>query len=543
MMYDHPDARETPGLEQYLAVVRSRWRVVLVVLLVFVLLSVLVVRTRTASFQAEARVLVNPAPIARVNQTQLPGVTLERESGVLASVRTAERALQDLGTGLSGAAVLRDVTVQFEPQSDILSVFVVRDDREEAELLANAFAQAYVDLRNEDSDAVDESIITRLQADLAILEEADVAVRAEQDQLSRQIAVNVDNAAPLTAQVNALNQELTQLQVDLRTVRDDISSALREQQTRGTAAEVLQFETQADFNGIGDNTIYLAGVVFGLILGVSGAWLLDRLDRTARELSDVELAVGSTVLGTIPDFGIGNRSGANAIVMRNSSRSAKVQRARESFRRLRSSLQFHASSNDQKSYVVTSARPGEGKSVTITNLAVAAAQSGSTVALLSADMRRPTVERLLGLPQPDHGLSSYLAGTGRTDIALLVDSVPNLTVIPSGARPSNPGELLAGPRFGELISELSAKFDFVLIDAPPVLSAADSMSAAAHCDSVIIVVDSQQTESHELERVSVEIRRAGGSVAGAILNRERSDNESIFKRDRYAYERAATVDA
>ena len=544
MMYEHPDARDTPGLEEYLRAVRSRWPFVVVALVLFVLLALIFVRARTATFEAEARVLVNPAPIARTQANQLPRVVLEREAGVLKSVRTADRVLSELGTGGVGSELLRDIDVQFEPASDILSVFAVRTDADDAALVANTFAQAYVELRNEDADDVDEQTITRLSEELDRLLVADAEVRDERDDVSRTLAtVDATVGVRVTAQLNALNTELNQLQAEVRNVRADLSDAQREQQTRGTAAEVLQFDTEADFNGISDNTIFAAGILAGLVIGISGAWLLDRLDRTARELSDVELAVGSTVLGTVPEFGLGNRSGAAAIVMRSNAKSEKVQRARESFRRLRSSMQFHSQTHNHKSYVVTSARPGEGKSVTVTNLAVATAQAGASVVLVSADMRRPTVEKLLGLPQPQHGLSSYLSGSEKFDIALRVESLPSLTVIPSGATPANPGELLAGNRFGDLIDELEGSFDFVFVDAPPVLSAADSMAAAVHTDAVIIVVDSQNTESHELERVSAEIRRAGGSVAGAVLNRERTGNDSIFRRDRYAYERAARVGA
>lgn len=542
MMYEHPDARETPGLEEYLAAVRSRWPVVLGALLLCVVLAVLFVRVRTATFEGEARVLVNPAPIARQNATQLPQVVLERESGVLLSVRTAGRAVDILGTGGMPTDLLTDVDVRFEPNSDILSVLAVRDDPETAERVSNAFAQAYAELRNEDADAIDQDRILQLTEELETLTATVLQVREQRDELSAALLSPTANAA-IGGQVNALNQEIDQLQVELREVRADLSNAQREQQARGLAAEVLQFESDAEASGIANSAIILAGVVAGLILGVSGAWLLDRLDRTAREFSDVELAVGSNVLGSVPDFGLGNRSGAGSLVMRSNGRSVKIQRARESFRRLRSSLQFHSQTHGQKSYVVTSARPGEGKSVTVANLAIAAAQTGAEVVLISADMRRPSIEKLLGLPQPEQGLSTYLAGSDRGDIALRVDSIPRLTVIPSGVAPANPGELLAGPRFGNLLRDLSTKFDYILIDAPPVLSAADSVTAAAQADAVIVVVDSQRTEFHELERMSAEIRRAGGSVAGAILNRERSDGNSIFKRDKYDYEKASAVGA
>ncbi|NNF64082.1 MAG: polysaccharide biosynthesis tyrosine autokinase [Acidimicrobiia bacterium] len=539
MMYENPDARETPGLEDYLAALRARWLLVLMITALFTILGYVYVQTRSVTVEARAEVLVNPAPVPRTTENNLPRISLERERGVLSSLRTAELASQKLGIG-DPADVQRNVKVEFEPDSDILAVLVKRTDAELARDTANALAESYVELRIADAAASDQALTdsyTALEVEL-VAQEAALLVQQEDvlDQISR-----LDESSPSLNQLStSVNSELSTVKQQLRNVRTDINNAERNQAIRSVAAEVIQFEEIPEFSGIGDRTVYLGTFLLGLILGISTAWVLDRLDRTARETDDVELAVGSKVLGAIPEFGISNRSGAAAVVMLSGGRSNRVQRARESFRRLRSSVQFLAASNEMKSFVVTSARPAEGKSVMITNLAVASAQSGSNVVLVSADMRRPMVEKLLSLPNPENGLSTYLAGSDRSDIALRVDGIANLTVVPAGPLPDNPGELLASQRFGHFIAELTEQFDFVFVDAPPVLSAADSMSAAVHCDGVIVVVDSQNTDTDALLRMSSEIRRAGGQVAGAVMNRDKSDSSGMFSRDRYAYEKVSS---
>ena len=119
-----------------------------------------------------------------------------------------------------------------------------------------------------------------------------------------------------------------------------------------------------------------------------------------------------------------------------------------------------------------------------------------------------------------------------------VPGTPGLVVVPAGPPPPNPGELLATNRFASLMEELSEQFDIVLIDAPPVLSAADASSIASAVDGVIIVEDSSRTDTDTLLRVRAEIDRAGGKVVGAILNRDNSDvGGSVLRKDRYAYEK------
>ena len=244
------------------------------------------------------------------------------------------------------------------------------------------------------------------------------------------------------------------------------------------------------------------------------------------------------MLGTVPSYGMfAGRN--NSLIMVGSGKSARLQQVREAYRRVRASLTFLQSAEDAKSFLVTSARPGEGKSSTVANIGVAAAQGGGRVVIVSADMRRPTQEKLLGV-SADRGLSDYLIDPTISDIMVLIPGVPGLALVPSGALPPNPGELLASSHFHNLIKELGTQFDLVLIDTPPVLSTADAASCSRVVDGVLIVVDGQSTDTGELLRVRTSLERAGANIIGAVLNKDRTDDGLSLKKDRYSYEQVAS---
>jgi len=351
------------------------------------------------------------------------------------------------------------------------------------------------------------------------------------------------DASAINDQITSLRTAVSALLVERRQPLADLADARLELRTRTTPAEVLQFASIPEFpDGLSDRLLQVVGLFFGLGAGVALAFVLHRLDRTARESGDVELALGSSVLASVPQFGVANRSGNAAVVMLSGGRSARVQRSREAFRRLRSSVQFLGSSRNTSTYLVTSARPAEGKSTVSVNLAVALAQGGTSVCLVNADLRRPMVEKMLGAPN-HRGLSTWLSDPSASDIMVPVDQVPGLVLVPAGPPPPNPGELLASGVIASLLGELRSKFDIIIVDAPPVLSAADASAISPAVDGALIVVDSRRTDTDTLLRVRGELERAGGTLLGAILNRDSSDDGPRLSRDRYAYERVSAARA
>lgn len=542
MMFENEaKGRETPGIEDYLAAIRQRKWLIAASGLVFLILSILFTSTRTAVFTAEARVLVNPTAVGSIDG-RLVQPSLEREREVIDSNTVADRVASAVALDRTGRSLLLDVDVAFVDDSDTLEVRYTDSDPEQAQVVVNSFAQEYVALRVEQAEALDARTVEELRTVVTGIDEqiseTEAQIEALTSERSRLIALG-ENAAALGDQLTNARATLTQLFNDRRQPSADLADAELSQRTRIEPAEVLQFSSIPDTpDGFGDRILQAVGLVFGLGIGVALAFVLHRLDRTARESGDVELALGTNVLASIPSFGLSNR-GTSSVVMLAGGRSARVQRARESFRRLRSSVQFLGAAQDAQTFLVTSARPAEGKSTTAANLAVALTQGETSVCLVNADMRRPTIEKTFGIPASHQGLSDWLANPDISNIMVAVPGTPGLVVVPSGPPPGNPGELLATSRFAKLVEELESQFDLVLVDAPPVLSAADASALASSVDGTIIVVDSSRTDTDTLLRVRSEIDRSGGAVIGAVLNRDESESAPRLTRDRYAYERVS----
>ena len=413
-------------------------------------------------------------------------------------------------------------------------------DANQAQDIVNSFANQYVAKRNQDATDLDEATIFQFQA---AVDEISIRIDELQVELTdlerqRRLAVGTD-ATDLNQEIAGVRTARNALLADLRAPNSDLSDAQVAANTRTSPAEVLQLaDLPTTPTGFSDNILRALGLFLGTGMGAAFAFVLHRLDRTARESGDVELALGTSVLASIPSFGMANRSGSAAIVMLSGGKSARVQRSREAFRRLRSSVQFLGTTRDADTFLITSARPAEGKSTTAANLAIALAQGETKVCLVNADLRRPTIEKVLGIPSSQQGLGDWLSDQSVSNIMVAVPGTPGLVVVPAGPPPSNPGELLATTRFSGLIDELTDQFDIVLVDAPPVLSAADASSIARTVDGTIVVVDSSRTDTDTLLKVRAEIDRAGGTVVGAILNRDNSDSGGgLLRKDRYAYEK------
>lgn len=539
---------DTPGLEDYLRALQKRKWLVLAVTALGLLLAFAYTNQRTDTYEAVAKVRVAPSPVGAVD-ARLVQPNLETEREVLDSLPTANTVIRDLGLTTPPNDLLRELTVQFRPDSDVLTAAFKDESPARAEELVNAFIKAYVDDRNAQATDFYES---QLQG----FADAQTLPAEELQTINSQIAdfdaeigriASLPGDDPERTRLGELNSQRADLRQQANALRNQIrveeqgaADVRREQASRTLPAAILQnADTPQHPIGLGATTLLLGGLVGGLIAGILGAFILDRLDTSARDEGDIELAAGASVLGSIPMFGFGSRSGAAALVMLSSGKSAGLQRARESFRRLRTSVLYLSAMNGTKSVIITSAQPGEGKSVNAANLAIALAQGGTKVALVSADMRRPTIEGLFGV-RNTHGLSVALDGQGNSDVPLISVGVENLAIIPAGPMPERPGELLGSATFESLIQRLEDMYDFVIVDTPPVLAAADAGAAAAAVDGVILLVDTARTDTSTLLKVRSDLDRAGANVLGTVLNRDRSSPTGRFRsRYDYSYEKAA----
>lgn len=209
----------------------------------------------------------------------------------------------------------------------------------------------------------------------------------------------------------------------------------------------------------------------------------------------------------------------------------------EAYKTLRTNIRFSLPEGGCKKLCVTSGLPGEGKSITALNLAITFAQAGQRVMLLDADLRRPTLARLL-IESGDPGLSNILAGMCTEEEAVHKSRYPNLDMIFSGMIPPNPSELLSSPRMEKLLQSLAEKYDYIFIDTPPVNVVTDACVISPLLDGVLFVVRQNHSERETVSKAVGHLNIAGAKILGFVLNGSTQDSNSGNKKyERYGYYR------
>jgi capsular exopolysaccharide synthesis family protein len=201
--------------------------------------------------------------------------------------------------------------------------------------------------------------------------------------------------------------------------------------------------------------------------------------------------------------------------------------ALEAYRVLRTNLRFVSVDRPVRTITITSALPGDGKTLTTANLGIALAMDGVRVALVDADLRHPMLHRLLGV-QRGCGLTSVLTREATLDEALTFTPLENLSVLPAGPVPPNPTELVSTQALANLHEELLGRVDMVLMDTPPVLAAADAALTAARCDGVLLVVRAGVTDRRLALRAREALENVHARVLGAVLS-------GVQEGDAYGY--------
>ncbi len=302
----------------------------------------------------------------------------------------------------------------------------------------------------------------------------------------------------LVTQLANFNTTLDQLRVD---------AALR----TGGAAIIKSAEVPTSpIEPTPARTAVLAGVV-GLLIGLGAAFLIDYLDDKVRSEDDLERLTDRPVLAVVP---VDPPPDHRPLAL---SRPGDI--AVEAYRGLRTNVQFLGLDEPISVVQLTSSMAGEGKTTTSANLAVVLAQAGHRVALLDADLRRPRIHELFGIPQVP-GFTDILLGAEPRDVITHVDidGGNRLSVYPSGAVPSNPSELLSGRRTKRLLSEMGKYYDFVIVDSAPILPVSDSVALAGAVDGVIVVVQAGRASDDNVVDTLERLDRVSAPILGTVLN-------------------------
>jgi capsular exopolysaccharide synthesis family protein len=270
------------------------------------------------------------------------------------------------------------------------------------------------------------------------------------------------------------------------------------------------------------------GVILALGLGVGFAFTREYLDNTIKSVEQLERK-GLTVLGIISDMQQ-NAVKAEKKQLSNPSKGGSDFRRRlityedpkspisESYRSLRTNISYASPDKKIKSLLVSSPQPGEGKSTTTANLAIAFAQLRKRTLLVDADLRKPVQHNVFSLPRSP-GLSEYLKGEVE-DVSSIIHQtkIDNLFMLTAGGLPPNPSELLGSDRMGELVKQMEQDWDIVLFDSPPIVAVTDASMMSSEIDSIALVVKAGQTDRSAVDRALDAVANVNAPLIGVILN-------------------------
>jgi capsular exopolysaccharide synthesis family protein len=254
-------------------------------------------------------------------------------------------------------------------------------------------------------------------------------------------------------------------------------------------------------------------LAIGLMAGVGVALLREFTDQRLRSADEIKHVIGLPILGVVPHI-IHARTASQRGLQLHLDPMSDVA---EAYRTVRTAVYFGVPAGLAKTLLITSPAPGDGKTTLASNLAVAMAQAGNRILLLDADFRKPMQHKIFEI-ESKLGLSSVLAGEVTLEQAIHHSAIPGLDVLPCGPIPANPSEILNSQTFADLLDEMSARYDHVLLDSPPVMPVTDSRILAASCDATVRALRAEKTTRRGAVYARDVLRAVGSRILGVVVN-------------------------
>lgn len=501
------DETAAPELElrDYLRVLRRRKGTIALAVLIVVGAALVAAALQTPVYQSSAQILLRTQDAQTLfnpntGQANDPTRAMQTEIQIVTSQPVRQAVKTKLGTAprISATPV---------GQTNVMELKANSTDPATAALVANTYAQAYIDFRR--SQGVNDLLAaaSQIQTKIADLQHQIDAINSQID------AAPPFGQAAVRAQVTPQLDSLIQQQSAYRQQQGNLE--VQANLDTGGAELVTPAATSTSPVRPRPKRDAAIAIAVGLILGVGLAFLLEYLDDSLKSKEDVErVAPTVPVLGLVPAVPGWKPKDEPVVVAATDPRSP----AAESYRSLRTALQFMALDRPMRTLQVTSPTAQEGKSTTLANLGVALAQAGQRVVIVCCDLRRPRIHEFFRL---DNGVGFTSVLVGETPLAAAlqqVDSVPGLQLMASGPMPPNPAELLASRRTVEVITALQAEGDIVLLDCPPVLPVTDAAVLSGRVDATLVVASSGETTRKELSRALEVLGHVDAPVVGLVLN-------------------------
>lgn len=263
----------------------------------------------------------------------------------------------------------------------------------------------------------------------------------------------------------------------------------------------------------------MLGILLGILVSLATVVILESMDKSIKGPEDVQRFLAVPVLGVVPGVTIESNSEdakyPNAVEMftHNHPKSSIAEYCRT----VRTNISFSSPEKPLRRLLITSASPREGKTTIATNLSVTLAVPEKRVVVVDTDMRRPRIHKAFGTHN-EYGLSNVIMGKMTLDQAIRPSQVERLDLLTCGPIPPNPAELVGSEIFAKILDDLQARYDWVILDSPPVIAVADSMILSSLVDGVILVVSHSKTPRDMAAQACKQLQDVGGNILGVVLN-------------------------
>jgi non-specific protein-tyrosine kinase len=496
------------ALEDYLAILSRWWWLLVACTLVSAISSYLGTRQMPRIYQATVTVMVGQAlekSNPNTNDFYISQQLAQTYAEMVKRRPILAQAAQALG--LQYVPSPGQVSTRQVAGTQLLEISVRDTIPERARALADQIARQLI-LQTPAGGEVEQrrDFIQQQLADLEFqIDEANKEIEKEQQKLRS------SNSARAIQQYQA---NIGALQQKLGTYRATYASLLGTAQGATNRITVVESAATPSWP-ISPNArqIVLLGAAIGLALAVAGVVLIEFLDDTLKSPEEAIRQAGLPQVGQIPRMQA-EEEGEKLVVARN-----PLSSSAEAYRVLRTNILFSFVDRPLTTLLVTSPAPGEGKSLTLANLAAVFAEAGKRVLIVDTDLRRPVQHRILSVSGAQGLSDAILEGESELLKYIKSTSIDRLFLLPAGQMPPNPSELLGSDRLGQIVGELQAAYDLVLFDSPPALMVADASILGSRVDATLLIGDIGRTRRGTLKQAVEQLKRGHVNVIGVVINR------------------------
>jgi capsular exopolysaccharide synthesis family protein len=536
-MDNQSEERSTAELFSQYASLLLRWSWLLILMALLAGgVAYLVASRQTPIYQASTLVMINGAPSSQLD-TYSSLTTSQQLAGTYAKVMTTKPVLDGVAERL-GLPEITPESIQVQPiqNTQLLEVTVQDTDPDRAAAIANMLVTVFSEQINADQATRYADSKKNLETQLALLDQQTLTATNALNALG-----NVDPNSPDRIQLETSLSQYRQSYASLLQSYEQIRLAEAQSTSRiiqkdPAIPQRVPIQPQPVRSGL------LAAVV-GLMLAAGIIFLIEFLDDTIRDPQEITRNWGIPVLGMITSYDPGKSK--NSLITVNQPRSP----VSEAFRSLRTNLQFASVATPLHTLLITSSSPEDGKTTIAANLGTVFAQSGRSVVVVDADLRRPRIHKMFKLSNRIGLTDQFIRPQDHLNGAVKPTDIKDLSVVTSGSLPPNPSELLGSDRMLEVLRQLSGQYNTIILDTPPVLVVTDALVLAPRVDGVVLVVKPSVTKRAALRHAIEQLQQVNANyhysektteamIAPEVENTgEGAEGETMFRNPKKAPEK------